>query len=581
MSNYKSTLQSNNTALNANNIDLQSLIDQANALPDAGSAEPTLQDKIVTPTTSKQTITADSGYDGLDTVTVNAMPTATRAETTISVSADDTNDKLTITASNNQSTGYVTGSNKTASKTISLIASGATVTASDGTNSISKSVATATQATPSISINSSGLITASATQTAGYVTVGTKSSTKQLTTQAAKTITPSTLDQVAISSGVYATGTVTVKGDSNLVAANIVKGKSIFGVAGNATTGGGSGDTSMEDALLAGTSTEYINDRVTTIRNYAFCSYTSLTLVSFPVCISTGDYTFYRCTNLTSVNFPACTNIGSGAFSYCSNLTSVNFPVCTSIGGYAFNSCSSLTSVNFPVCTNIGKEAFYRCSSLTLVSFPVCTTIAEDAFNGCTNLTSINLPACITIGGSVFASCSRLTSINLTACTTIGNSAFRSCYTLSSLTLGASTVCTLRFSNTFSSTPYAGYSSYFSGTPYIYVPASLLTAYKTATNWTYFSSYFSVIEGNGDSGSGDSGSGDLISFTIYGNEYQAQDGMTWVEWVDSEYNTDGFSIIDDEVFDSEYDRLYDNTDGMPKDVNATDIIKNGGDYGGM
>lgn len=39
MSNHKSTLQSNNTALSSNNLDLQSLIDQANALPDAGGVE--------------------------------------------------------------------------------------------------------------------------------------------------------------------------------------------------------------------------------------------------------------------------------------------------------------------------------------------------------------------------------------------------------------------------------------------------------------------------------------------------------------------------------------------------------------
>lgn len=39
MSNYKSTLQTNNKALSANNLDLQSLIDQANSLPDAGGVE--------------------------------------------------------------------------------------------------------------------------------------------------------------------------------------------------------------------------------------------------------------------------------------------------------------------------------------------------------------------------------------------------------------------------------------------------------------------------------------------------------------------------------------------------------------
>lgn len=39
MSDYKTSLQSNNESLSSNNIDLQSLIDQANALPDANNSQ--------------------------------------------------------------------------------------------------------------------------------------------------------------------------------------------------------------------------------------------------------------------------------------------------------------------------------------------------------------------------------------------------------------------------------------------------------------------------------------------------------------------------------------------------------------
>lgn len=120
-----------------------------------------------------------------------------------------------------------------------LTASGKTITVPAGyyASNASKSVSTATQATPSITVDSNGLITASATQNSGYVSAGTKSGTMQLTTKAATTITPGTSSQTAVAKNVYTTGNITVAGDSNLKAANIKSGVSIFGVSG--TAGGG------------------------------------------------------------------------------------------------------------------------------------------------------------------------------------------------------------------------------------------------------------------------------------------------------------------------------------------------------
>ena len=64
------------------------------------------QNKTVNPTTSQQSITADSGYTGLGTVTVNAMPTLT-LPTSASSSA------TTVPVKDSTSTTVVTGKTHT------------------------------------------------------------------------------------------------------------------------------------------------------------------------------------------------------------------------------------------------------------------------------------------------------------------------------------------------------------------------------------------------------------------------------------------------------------------------------------
>lgn len=75
------------------------------------NVEPTLQSKTIEPLTSEQEVTPDSGYAGLSQVTVNAMPTATQATPSITVSTAGE-----ITATSTQSAGYVEAGEKTATR---------------------------------------------------------------------------------------------------------------------------------------------------------------------------------------------------------------------------------------------------------------------------------------------------------------------------------------------------------------------------------------------------------------------------------------------------------------------------------
>ena len=65
----------------------------------------------------------------------------------------------------------------------------------------------------------------------------------------------------------------------------------------------------------------------------------------------------------------------------------------------------------------------------------------------------------------------------------------------------------------------------------------------------------------------------LITFTIGGTTYQAIKGMTWAEWVNSDYNTIGATIQNDLVVNSRGNAVLDTV------PSSSEIIIAGGDYG--
>ena len=160
------------------------------------SVTPSLQAKSnISPTTSSQTISADNGYDGLSSVQINAMPSGSA----------------------------------TAPATIS----GSSATVSTGTNTLTLSKTVSV--TPSV--------------TAGYVSSGTAgnsavSLTASVNTRSSSDLSASTLT-VTAPAGYYASDATKTLTDANLLATNIKKNISIFGVTGS-YEGSGGGSSGLE-----------------------------------------------------------------------------------------------------------------------------------------------------------------------------------------------------------------------------------------------------------------------------------------------------------------------------------------------
>lgn len=300
---------------------------------------------------------------------------------------------------------------------------------------------------------------------------------------------------------------------------------------------GAGGNNEVEDVMISGTLSSYFNDRVTTIGSHAFHGASKLMTVSFPIARDIGSYAFADCSRLVSISFPAAIYVRSEAFRDCIGLVNIELSSCLQIEQWGFDGCSNLASINFPNVTTIKANSFSRCCNLIKVNLPQLPTVASYAFYGCNKLKMASFASCTNLSGYAFASC----------------------YNLSSLIIGGSKVCYLYNSSPFLSTPYVGYSASFSGTPYIYVPSSLITSYKASTNWVYFSSYFRAIE---DAIIQEPSIDSVSTFFIESTEYSVRRGMTWADWVNSSYNTDGFQIkTGNFIYSHDNNTLYKGTEG--------------------
>ena len=191
---------------------------------------------------------------------------------------------------------------------------------------------------------------------------------------------------------------------------------------------------------------------------------------------------------IQTVNLLYATSVGDNAFNGCDRLSQVRLPVCSIIRDGTFYNCKSLTQVSLPMCTKVMKDCFQGCISLSQLNLPVCSYVDNTVFWGCDRLSQVRLPVCKNIGFYVFYDCKSLSQVSLPMCSTIGVNTFQNCTSLSIITLGYSSVCSLGGSNVFTKTQIT------SSTGSIYVPASLVDAYKADKKWSYFSNRIFPIE---------------------------------------------------------------------------------------
>ena len=137
-----------------------------------------------------------------------------------------------------------------------------------------------------------------------------------------------------------------------------------------------------------------------------------------------------------------------------------------------------ITMIDAPNCESIMNEAFKSLSYVTSVSLPNCRYIGDFGMRYMANLTEINLPNLEYTSNSPFAYCSAVSIIKIPICRSLGAYAFSYCSNLKEVYLNSVSSVTSIYNNTFLNCP---------NLTSVYVPASLVDAFKTARYWSSIS----------------------------------------------------------------------------------------------
>ena len=143
------------------------------------------------------------------------------------------------------------------------------------------------------------------------------------------------------------------------------------------------GDDAVIDSIINRTITEFKDNVLTNVGQYAFYDCTALETVDLPNATKIETYAFSGCSALKSIDMPSVTAIGNYAFQKCTALTEVYLPLLSDRIIYTFPECTNLAKADLPCVTSIGAETFSKCNALTAVILrvdKVCTLAHTNAF---------------------------------------------------------------------------------------------------------------------------------------------------------------------------------------------------------
>lgn len=155
---------------------------------------------------------------------------------------------------------------------------------------------------------------------------------------------------------------------------------------------------------------------------------------------------------------------------------------------YMFEACNGMTKATLVNVESCGEYLFANCKGLEEASLLSVGFVGNYCFSRCTALKKVVAPVAIRLINYCFKDCTALETVDCAPTTALNIMNFSTTTSLKCLIIRTPSVLGMGASGCLDATQIA------SGSGYVYVPASLVDSYKTATNWSAYADQIRAIE---------------------------------------------------------------------------------------